>query len=166
VPKPGLGTGRLSPPSLPRPQRALQLAPPLEPPPPRTPAVGFRFFFFFFFNARAQLCKRIWREDENSCVKALIDKGLVAHGSQGRPFPPEPRLPVQGGGEVAADQNIDDEGLFYINELARHIWKSHSQYQCPHCRRGFNHEQYHKHAMGCHPVQATIHFGRKDHTYR
>ena len=115
-----------------------------------------------FRSSHLKVCRRIWREDENSTVKALIDKGLLPHGAKGRPFPPEPMLPLADGDElVAPDETIDDEGLFYINELARHIWKTHAQYQCPHCQRGFNHGSYLHHAKGSHPVQSTVHFGRK-----
>lgn len=115
-----------------------------------------------FRSSHLKVCRRIWREDENSTVKALIDKGLLPHSAKGRPFPPEPMLPQADGDELKAPgEDVDDEGLFYINELARHIWKTHSQFQCPHCQRGFNPEAYLRHASGCHPKQATVHFGRK-----
>ena len=46
-----------------------------------------------FRTAHLKVCRRMWREDENSTVKALIAKGMLPHSAKGRPFPPEPMLP-------------------------------------------------------------------------
>jgi hypothetical protein len=47
-----------------------------------------------FRTSHLKVCRRMWREDENSCVKALIAMGRCGHEAKGRPFPPEPMLPL------------------------------------------------------------------------
>lgn len=136
-----------------------------------------------FLSSHLRTCEKMWREDESTTVKALItlDKRNPHHlpsGAKGRDCPARPKLPTADGtGEfLLPDENIDDEGLFYYNELSAYIWKTQAQYQCKFCHRGFVHAQYLKHAGasergqfggaaagGCRPKQAKIHFGRKDH---
>jgi hypothetical protein len=48
----------------------------------------------------------MWREDENSTIKALISKNLIEHDSKGRPFPPEPMLPQLNGDDLKAPDEV------------------------------------------------------------
>ena len=78
-----------------------------------------------FLGNHVRTCEKMWREDESTTVKALValDRRHPHHipeGSKGRDVPGRPKLPDVDGtpGGLVPDENIDDEGLLYYNELA------------------------------------------------